>query len=91
MRNSGLRFPMGTYTVNLAPADLPKRGPAYDLPIAVGFGIGKPDQVRTVVEHADAAIVGSAIVRKIIEVKDQPPARIAKHVEIFVKHLATGL
>ena len=36
IRNSGLRFPMGTYTVNLAPADLPKRGPAYDLPIAVG-------------------------------------------------------
>ncbi len=36
IRNSGLRFPMGLYTVNLAPADLPKRGPAYDLPIAVG-------------------------------------------------------
>jgi magnesium chelatase family protein len=36
IRNSGLRFPMGTYTVNLAPADLLKRGPAYDLPIAVG-------------------------------------------------------
>ncbi len=36
IRNSGLRFPMGTYTVNLAPADLPKRGPAFDLPIAVG-------------------------------------------------------
>ncbi len=36
IRNSGLSFPMGTYTVNLAPADIPKRGPAYDLPIAVG-------------------------------------------------------
>jgi len=36
IRNSGLSFPMGLYTVNLAPADLPKRGPAYDLPIAVG-------------------------------------------------------
>ena len=36
VRNSGLRFPLGTFTVNLAPADLPKRGPAYDLPIAVG-------------------------------------------------------
>lgn len=36
IRNSGLRFPMGTYTVNLAPADLPKRGPAFDLPIAIG-------------------------------------------------------
>ena len=36
VRNSGLEFPMGSYTVNLAPADLPKRGPVYDLPMAVG-------------------------------------------------------
>ncbi|NUQ36667.1 MAG: YifB family Mg chelatase-like AAA ATPase [Caldilineales bacterium] len=36
IRNSSLNFPMGLYTVNLAPADLPKSGPAYDLPIAVG-------------------------------------------------------
>ena len=36
VRNSGLKFPLGTFTVNLAPADIPKRGPAYDLPIAVG-------------------------------------------------------
>ncbi len=44
IRNSGLRFPMGNYTVNLAPADLPKRGPAYDLPIAVGV-LAATDQV----------------------------------------------
>ena len=36
IRNSGLVFPMGAYTVNLAPADIPKRGPVYDLPMAVG-------------------------------------------------------
>ncbi len=36
IRNSGLVFPGGYYTVNLAPADLPKRGPVYDLPMAVG-------------------------------------------------------
>jgi magnesium chelatase family protein len=34
--NSGLRFPMQRVTVNLAPADLQKEGPAYDLPIALG-------------------------------------------------------
>ena len=28
---------MGTHTMNLAPADIPKRSPAYDLPIAVGM------------------------------------------------------
>ena len=37
IRNSGLTFPMKRITVNLAPADLRKEGPAYDLPIAVGI------------------------------------------------------
>ncbi len=36
IRNSGLRFPKGRLTINLAPADLRKEGPAYDLPIAIG-------------------------------------------------------
>ncbi len=35
--NSGLSFPFKRVTVNLAPADLPKEGPAYDLPIALGI------------------------------------------------------
>lgn len=35
--NSGLVHPRGRLTVNLAPADLRKEGPAYDLPIAVGI------------------------------------------------------
>jgi tryptophan synthase alpha chain len=34
-------------------------------PIAVGFGISQPDHVKAVWEAADAAIVGSAIVREI--------------------------
>jgi magnesium chelatase family protein len=37
VRNSGLQFPQKRITVNLAPADLRKEGPAYDLPIAVGI------------------------------------------------------
>ncbi|MCB8984037.1 MAG: YifB family Mg chelatase-like AAA ATPase [Ardenticatenaceae bacterium] len=37
IKNSGLDFPANKrITVNLAPADLRKEGPAYDLPIAVG-------------------------------------------------------
>jgi magnesium chelatase family protein len=36
IKNSGLQFPMTHITVNLAPADLRKEGPAYDLPIAIG-------------------------------------------------------
>jgi magnesium chelatase family protein len=35
--NSSLVYPRGRLTVNLAPADLRKEGPAYDLPIAVGI------------------------------------------------------
>jgi magnesium chelatase family protein len=36
IKNRGLDFPMKRYVVNLAPADIRKEGPAYDLPIAVG-------------------------------------------------------
>src|SRR5208282_632064 len=34
---SGLEFPAGRITVNLSPADLPKEGGRFDLPIAVGI------------------------------------------------------
>jgi len=37
VRNSGFTFPYKRIVVNLAPADLKKEGPAYDLPIAVGI------------------------------------------------------
>jgi len=37
VRNSGYVFPMRRIIVNLAPADLKKAGPAYDLPIATGI------------------------------------------------------
>ena len=47
LKNSGADFPPRRITVNLAPADLPKEGPAYDLPIALGILIAseqlKPD------------------------------------------------
>lgn len=37
IKNSSLPFPRERVTVNLAPADIRKAGPAYDLPIAVGI------------------------------------------------------
>ena len=37
IKNSSLQFPGTRLTVNLAPADLRKEGPAYDLPIALGI------------------------------------------------------
>src|SRR5262249_26081716 len=37
LSNSGYHFPKGKVIVNLAPADLRKEGPLYDLPMAVGM------------------------------------------------------
>src|ERR1700736_1523041 len=34
---TGFKFPTGRITVNLSPADLPKEGGRFDLPIAVGI------------------------------------------------------
>ena len=36
IKNSGFEFPAGRITVNLSPADLPKEGGRFDLPIALG-------------------------------------------------------
>ena len=37
IKNSGFDFPVKKITVNLAPADLKKEGPSFDLPIAIGL------------------------------------------------------
>ena len=37
IKNSGFEFPRGKVVVNLAPADLRKQGPRFDLPIALGI------------------------------------------------------
>lgn len=37
IRNSGYEFPTKRITINLAPADLKKEGPNFDLPIAIGI------------------------------------------------------
>lgn len=56
IRNSGLRWPDGYTVVNLAPADLKKEGPSFDLPIAIGMLAmgGKMNATRL----AEACFVG---------------------------------
>jgi magnesium chelatase family protein len=46
LTNSGYRFPMGKTTINLAPADVKKEGPSFDLPIAVGM-LAASEQLET--------------------------------------------
>lgn len=58
------------------------------LPIAVGFGIATPDQVRTVAKSADAVVVGSAIVKRIGEWGAEPD--IAERLAEFVRPLAAA-
>ena len=48
VRNSGFAFPQKRITVNLAPADLRKEGPAYDLAIAVGLVLASEQAVGDV-------------------------------------------
>lgn len=53
------------------PSDLPARldavREASPVPVAVGFGISTPDQARALAAHADAVVVGSALVQAIHE------------------------
>lgn len=42
-----------------------------DLPLAVGFGVSRPEQVATLRGLADGVIVGSAIVRRIAAITEQ--------------------
>lgn len=55
IRNSGGRVPFGHVTVNLAPADLKKAGPTYDLPIAIAVLIASR-QIEA--DMSDALVVG---------------------------------
>ena len=57
------------------------------LPLAVGFGLSNPDQVRAMQELADAAVVGSAIVRT---VEEHFSTEGAAAIERYVRWLKEG-
>ena len=58
---------------------------ASDLPVALGFGISKPEHVREVGQWADAAVVGSALVTVIAEAGRGPG--LTDRVEEYVRWL----
>ena len=62
IQNSHFEFPYRRITVNLAPADLPKEGGRYDLPIALGIlaasGQIKTDMLDSHEFHGELALSG---------------------------------
>ncbi len=63
VKNSGMVFPGKRITVNLAPADIRKAGPVYDLPIAVGVLIASeqvwPQEVEDALFIGELSLDGS--------------------------------
>ncbi len=64
---------------------------ATDLPVAVGFGVRTPEQARAVARHADAVVVGSAIVELVGAAHARQSNDIAGEVERFVGMLAVAV
>ena len=58
---------------------------ASTLPVALGFGISKPEHVRAVGQWADAAVVGSALVNVIAEAGHD--SDLERRVEEYVRWL----
>jgi tryptophan synthase alpha chain len=58
------------------------------LPIAVGFGISRPEHLAELAPLADAAVVGSAFMRLIEE--QHSSADLANRVEQWTAHLKAG-
>jgi len=57
IKNSGFPFPKRRVTVNLAPADIRKQGPSYDLPIAISI-LKATNRIKPVEELSDCLFVG---------------------------------
>jgi tryptophan synthase alpha chain len=62
---------------------------ATKTPIACGFGISTPEHVGQVLKHADGAIVGSALVRRLLKAQYENKDT-AHEAGVFVTELALG-
>ena len=80
LKNAGVNFPRGKITVNLAPADLPKEGSAFDLPIAVSLlavsGQIESDKLEKSLIAGELALDGQlrpikGILPMVVEARDQ--------------------
>ncbi len=57
IKNSGVMFPQHRLTINLAPADMKKEGPSFDLPMAVGILLAG-EQLENVSEYQKSLFIG---------------------------------
>jgi len=64
---------------------------ATALPVAVGFGVKTPEQAAAIARHADAVVVGSAIVQLVGEAHARLSNDIGGEVERFVATLAQAV
>ena len=64
-----------------------------DIPVAVGFGVKTPSQVKQVSKYADGVICGSTIVNKVAEghKKRLKGKKLATFVSSYVKKLSKGI
>jgi tryptophan synthase alpha chain len=62
-----------------------------DLPLCVGFGVGKPEHVWMVRGVADGVIVGSALVRRVEQAATKPFDAIVGEVTELARSLAAAL
>lgn len=75
LKNAGAFLPRGKITVNLAPADLPKEGSAFDLPIAVSL-LAVSDQIETDKLHKSLILGELALDGKLRPVKGVLPMAV---------------
>ena len=63
LTNSGFKMPLGRITINLAPADIRKEGPSFDLAIAVGMLAAseqiESNQLERIVMVGELALTGA--------------------------------
>lgn len=62
-----------------------------DLPLCVGFGISRPEQVALLRDHADGIIVGSALVKRVEEGAGRPWPEVIQEIGQFVASLTAAL
>ena len=76
-------------TSSLAPALVERLRRTTSLPIGVGLGVSSADQATEVAGYADAVIVGSAFVRRILEARDTRDEALG--VRTLAAELAAGV